>query len=142
MAIRKMEYYEGAALYRLIRSLGEVRIRVDEGAVVLDGKIRVYLKYCTRTRSPWSFTFSAAERRAFDSHAATIPVLIGLICGSDGVAALEYGDYLAVAGSGTSQIAISCVRRYDKHYTVSGPICELDKKVAPSAWNKVLLPRE
>jgi hypothetical protein len=141
MAIRKLEYYEGAALYRLIRSLGEVRVRVDDGSVVLDDQVRVFLKYCTRTRSPWSFTFSGAERRALGKHSATIRVLIGLVCGSDGVAALEYADLFDVAGDGENQIAVSCCRGYDEYYTISGPVKELARKIAPAAWNRVLVTR-
>ncbi len=141
MAIRKLEYYEGAALFRLIRSLGEVRIRSDDGAMVIEEQIRVYFKYSTRTRTPWSFTFSGAERHAFAVHSAKMPVLIGLVCGSDGIAALEYSDLLEIAGDGELRAGISCSRRYDEHYTISGPVRELGRKIAPSAWNKILLIR-
>lgn len=141
MSIRKLEFYEGAALFRLIRSLGAVHVRMDNGVVVLDDYSRLYLKYCTRTRTPWSFTFSSAERRAIASHADEIPLYIGLICGSDGVAAMERQDYLEVAGRGESSIAISCARRHDRHYSISGPAGVLAKKIAPSAWSRIHLPR-
>jgi len=140
MSIQKLEFYEGAALFRLIRSLGAVHVRIDDGVVFLNDQIRLYLKYCTRTRSPWSFTFSSTERHAIASQVAEMPLYIGLVCGSDGVAAMERQDYLEVAGGGESPIAISCARRYDEHYSVSGPAGVLARKIAPSAWNKIHLP--
>lgn len=141
MAIRKLEFYEGAALYRLVRSLGEVRIRVHSGGLILDDRLCIYFKYCTRTRSPWSFTFSSAERSEIASQVALMPVVIGLVCGSDGIAALFHEEYIAVAGEGGSQVAISCSRGYDKHYAIGGPAGELSRKIAPSAWSKLLLAR-
>lgn len=138
MAIQRLEFYEGAALHRLIRSLGEVRLRVDRGGFILDERLCIYFKYRTRTRSPWTFTFSANERKLITSHAMTMRVVVGLVCGSDGVAALEYHDFAAVAGDGDSQIAISCSRGYDEHYAVGGPATELSRKIAPSAWGRLL----
>jgi len=139
MAIQKLEFYEGAALYRLIRSLGEVRVRVDGGMVILDECLGVFLKYCTRTRSPWSFTFSTTERSTLAYHALSMPVVVGLVCGADGVATLQHKDYVAVAGNGASQIALFCSRRYDEHYAIGGPAGKLSRKIAPSAWNRLLV---
>lgn len=141
MAIRKLEFYEGAALYRLIRSLGDVRVRVDGGGVTLNDQVCVYFKYSTRPRSPWSFTFSSVQRSELAIRAASIPVVIGLVCGADGVAALDYADYVAVTGDGVSQVSISCARSYDKHYAVGGPAGDLSRKLAPSAWDRLLVPR-
>jgi len=142
MPIHKLEFYAGAALYRLIRSLGDVRVRVDGGIVILDERLGIFLKYCTRTRSPWLFTFSATERLTLASNAAKMQVVIGLVCGSDGIATLQHQDYVAVTGNSASQAAISCSRGYDEHYAIGGPAGGLSRKVAPSAWNTLLVERD
>lgn len=141
MAIRKLEFYEGAALYRLIRSFGEVRLRVDGGGIIINEIVCVYLKYSTRTRSPWSFTFSGRERSELATSASKMSVVIGLVCGSDGVAALDYDGFLSAVGEGESQVSLSCARGYDKHYAVSGPAGSLTRKLPPSAWDRLLLVR-
>lgn len=133
-----MDFYEGAALYRLLREARATNVRLHGGLIVLDNRLQVYLKYSTRVRSPWSFAFSASERYDLESCAATLPVIIGLICGADGTAALKYRDFTELAGDSNRQIAISCVRRHNQHYAVRGPGGALSGRISPSAWDRLL----
>lgn len=138
MAIKKQEFYEGAALHRLIR-VGEVTsIRYDPPFFLLNGKILVNLKYSTRGRSPWSFTFMPAEQLLLDGRAAQFGLFIGLICGADGVAAFTYDAYRGIAAPRHSAIHIACYRAHGEHYEVSGPDGRLAAKVSPSAWQRIL----
>lgn len=139
LAIQKMDFYQGAALYKLLRGGGQAQVRFEDGLAILDERLQVYLKYSTRTRSPWSFGFSASEQVVLAASAPSLPLTIGLVCGADGIAALPYEGFVGVAGGGGSQIAISCARRHNQQYAISGPGGLLAGKIAPSAWDRLLI---
>ena len=62
MAIKKREYYEGAALYRVICANQVDSIRYEPPFFVMNDLLSVLLKYSTKNRSPWGFTFSIEEQ--------------------------------------------------------------------------------
>lgn len=138
MSIRKQEFYEGAALHLLARSTENLRLRYESPHFVLNDKILVYLKYSTKGRSPWGFTISKDERKALDQRAAHFEVILGLICGGDGVAAIGYDELKCVVDDASDTCHISCYRRHHEHYEVSGPSGTLPCKVAPSRWLRIL----
>jgi hypothetical protein len=138
MAIKKQEFYEGAALYILARNGGITSIRYESPFFVLNGDLLVYLKYSTRGRSPWGFTFMQEEQALLQTKAGKFRVVIALICGADGVAAFTYESYRRVAALTNSAVHIACYRRHCEHYEVNGPDGTLDEKVAPSVWRKIL----
>src|SRR6266436_4911926 len=90
IAIKKQEFYEGAALHRLARNGAIKSLRYDPPLFIVNDSVQVLLKYSTRVRSPWGFTFMPDEQRLMRDKAAEFEVIIGLICGSDGVAAFNY----------------------------------------------------
>lgn len=138
MAIKKQEFYEGAALHLLARSSEITSIRYKAPFFLLNNQLLVYLKYSTKGRSPWGFTFTADEQVLLQESASEFKIVIGLICGSDGVAAFTYDAYRSVAAPRQSAVRIACYRQYDEHYEVNGPDGRLEKKVAPSNWQRIL----
>jgi hypothetical protein len=138
MAIRKQEFYEGAALHLLARSGRITSIRYEPPLFVVNNRLLVLLKYSTRGRSPWGFTFSADEQTLLCSKASESTVVIALICGSDGVAAVTYEAYSRVAARRRSAIHLACYRNHGAHYEVNGPDGTLERKVAPSHWQRIL----
>jgi len=52
-----------------------------------DNRISLYLKYSTKGRSPWGFTFTMDEQVLLQRKRSESKIVIGLICGADGVAA-------------------------------------------------------
>jgi hypothetical protein len=89
MGIQKQEFYEGAALHQLIRgSSGLTSISHSPPFFVLGGSLQIHLKYSTAKRSPWGFTFMPDEQLLLQQRAQHMPLVIGLICGADGVAAI------------------------------------------------------
>jgi len=138
MGIQKQEFYEGAALHQLIRgSNGITSIVHAPPFFVIDGCLQVYLKYSTGKRSPWGFTFMPDEQLLLKRE-QEMPLVIGLICGADGVAALRYEEYIKVAQLRTTALRISCRRNHREHFEVGGPDGTLPGKVAPSEWVKLL----
>ena len=138
MGIKKQEFYEGAALHILARSNGIATIRYESPFFLINNKLLVYLKYTTKGRSPWGFTFTTEEQKLLMKEASTRKIVIGLVCGADGVAALTYDAYRTVVSHRTSAVHISCYREHGEHYEVNGPDGRLDWKVAPSNWQRIM----
>lgn len=137
MAIRKQEFYEGAALHLLVRGGGIQSLTYSPPFFTANFKTALLLKYSTKNRSPWSFTFTASEQHLLGQCQPDDTVL-ALICASDGVAAIRYKDYLRIAPHAAAAIHIACQRRHGEHYEVSGPEGTLPRKISPSAWSRVL----
>lgn len=138
MAIKKQEFYEGAALHLLARAGGITGIRYEAPFFLLNDHLLVLLKYSTKGRSPWGFTFTTDEQEVLQRKATQCKIIIGLICGADGVAAFSYDAYVRVAVPRKSSVHIACYRPHHKHYEVNGPDGTLGDKVAPSDWQRIL----
>lgn len=138
MAIKKQEFYEGAALHLLARTGGITSIRYEPPYFLLNRCLQVYFKYSTRVRSPWGFTFTPDEQAILVGNAPSVKTVIALICGADGVVAFTHDDYLKIASLRNSAVHIACYRKHGEYYEVNGPDGKLDKKVSPSNWRRIL----
>ena len=137
MTIKKQEFYEGAALHLLIRSDLVKTIRYDAPFFWLNETLAAYLKYSTKGTSPWSFTFAPHEHGHLNRTSSQSRVFIGLICGSDGVAAIDSDEFMSIAPSRSRSIHLSCARLHGEQYEVSGPDGLLDRKIPPSRWRRI-----
>jgi hypothetical protein len=138
MAIKKQEFYEGAALHLLARGGRITSIIYKPPFFLLNKYLTVLVKYSTRGRSPWGFTFTSDEQILLKEKASDSKIVLALVCGSDGVAAITYDSYLSVAAHRNSAIHVSCQRLHGEHYGVKGPDGRLDEKVSPSNWRRIL----
>jgi hypothetical protein len=121
MGIKKQEFYEGAALHIVARTGGGACLRYEPPFFLLNDRLVALLKYSTKGRSPWGFTFTSDEQALLRKRAAKQDLVIGLICGADGVAAVPYESYIAIAGNPQNTIHIACYRDHGEHYQVNGP---------------------
>ena len=137
MAIQKQEFYEGAALHQLVRGSDGIRISYAPPFFVMDDRLQLHLKYSTGVRSPWGFTFPTDEQQLMLMRSKSLPLVIGLICGSDGIAALPYEKYQRAASSRESAVWISCTRLHREHFEVSGPDATVIGKISPSDWSRL-----
>jgi hypothetical protein len=138
MTIRKQEFYEGAALHIIARTGRLAGIRYDPPFFLFNQQTHVLIKYSTKGRSPWGFTFTADEQSLLQRRSSRGKIIIALICGSDGIASFSYEQYASVAPRQQSSIHISCYRGHAEHYEVNGPKGTLGRKIAPSNWLRVL----
>lgn len=138
MAIQKQEFYEGAALHQLIRGAGDVRVRFSTPLFVLDERLQIHLKYSTATRSPWGFTFNSDEQKLLLKRSAEMPLVIGLVCGSDGIAVLSFEQYSGIARPRSAGVHVACFRKYREHFEITGPDGSVPGKVPPSDWHRLL----
>lgn len=138
MGIQKQEFYEGAALHVLLRGGTGAHIAYRSPFFVINDGMLIHLKYSTGVRSPWGFTFTADEQNLLHRNSMDMPMTIGMVCGSDGVAALPFASYASIASLRASALRISCARRHREHFEISGPDGTLERKVPPSDWSKLL----
>jgi len=143
MGIQRQEFYEGAALHQLIRGT-EARMSIVHSPpfFTINDSLTVHLKYCTAKRSPWSFTFTPLEQQDLSQISKQSKLVIGLVCGADGVSALPYVDYTKIAQQRATSLRISCRRLYREHFEIAGPDAVLPRKVAPSEWMNLLTEKE
>ena len=137
MSIKKQEFYEGAALHMLARHGGVAGMSYKPPFFRFNDGVRVMLKYSTKARSPWGFTFTELEQRLLEDD-SDIRTVIALVCGDDGVAAFDYDEFQLIAGDSRGSIHVSCHRKHRQHYEVNGPEGSLTRKIAPSEWNRIL----
>lgn len=138
MAIRKQEFYEGAALYLLARTGRVKSVQYEPPFFLINEQLLLYLKYTTKGRSPWGFTFMPEEQRLLQQRGSDQKIMIGLVCGADGVAALPYDAFRSIASIKHAALHIACYRDHGEHYDISGPDGKLKRKVPPSNWERIL----
>ena len=139
MSIKKQEFYEGAALHHLARTGRITGLSYEAPLFTINHSLRVLLKYSTKGRSPWGFTFTPDEQAVLAGLRAKGELaVVGLICGSDGVATIDVNDYFAIAAPRESAVHVACYRSLREHYEVNGPDGQLTRKVPPSAWQRIL----
>ena len=138
MAIKKQEFYEGAALHVVARGGQITSVQYEAPFFLLNDRLSVLLKYSTKVRSPWGYPFAPDEQVMLKQRSPKFRILIGLICGSDGVAAISYEAYLSVTAAKSGAIHIACYRKHGEHYEVCGPSGRLKGKISPSIWQNIL----
>ena len=137
MGFKKQEFYEGAALHLLARTGRLSSVRYAAPFFELNDDLALLVKYTTKGRSPWGFTFTPEEQRLLRSRALKQTTVIGLVCGADGIVGMRYDAYLTIAVPRSSALHVSCYRQHGEHYEVSGPDGTLNKKIPPSNWNRI-----
>lgn len=138
MAIKKQAFYEGAALHILACAGDVTSIHREPPFFLLNKRLLVLLKYCTKGRSPWAFTFGIDEQVFLANRASESRLVFGLVCGGDGVAALPYEAYLSIASVRRATVHIACYRQHAEHYEINGPDGKLSSKVSPAMWERIL----
>jgi hypothetical protein len=140
MTIQKQEFYQGAAIHRLVCLGGLKSISFEDPFFIFNDQILVYFKYSTKTRGPWGFSFMPEEQKLIKMKSETKGdrLVLGLVCGSDGVALVKSNEIFTIGFLKESSVRIACHRKHGEHYKVSGPEGELLNKVAPSEWTRLL----
>jgi hypothetical protein len=129
--------YYGSALIQLFdHCLLPVAVErlsdAPQGFYLLGGKAPLYLKFSRNRKGPWSFTFHREHQVQFQSMVDRYgDCVLGLICGMDGVAALNYVQVREVLDDNfEEQEGITVSRRLNRMYSVGGTNGRLSGKVA------------
>lgn len=151
--ISDQEFLHGAAFLRLI-NLGQPitvthapsihpSIYIVSSLTKLSG---ILFKVSTKSRSAWSFTFSAQEGIAINtskSKYSGIELFAALVCHKDGVCCLSEDQLLAVFDSDNSMFTgqrISVSRNPCGSYHINGAKkVRMEKTVPQNAWPKLVV---
>jgi hypothetical protein len=134
--------YYGAVFVSMIDSwsgsLSIKRIADDKsGFYIINDKLPIALKYSTKRTNPWSFSFDlevlAQIENLFNKYEQC---LIILVCGTDGIIALDYSEFTEIINigfSGSKRIGVS--RKLKEMYSVLGSDGVLKRKVSQKSLN-------
>lgn len=134
----RSEYYHGAAIIHLledkrcraVRKFGSLGYVVNEETVF-------FLKYTTKVRSPWGFYFNQQDLdRCFQMTKEYKCVVLGLICGGDGICSLNWSEVQKLLNGNPGRIVAR--RKHNESYAVRGTVEELKRKVPLSRWPALL----
>jgi hypothetical protein len=133
--IKEFEFYHGAAIARLVHSNVPFSIRLysnkSNASYVVNDKVGLYLKHCSKRMTPWRFSFSLDHQAEINDMNKEIGrVIIGLICHHDGVVGLTYEEFRSVLDSSCKGAEWICVsRKAREKYSINGSDGKLRYKI-------------
>ena len=135
--IDKQEFYHGAALSRLLSNSSCCRIRKVDGGYIVNDAVFLLIKYTTKHRSPWRFTFSNDDMDILSTRSAQSLKIIGVfINGGDGISVLTQAEINHILGGRPGWVSMS--RRFNQQYSVAGSENALRKKCSLSRFPTIL----
>lgn len=130
--IDKQAFYHGAAIIRLFEDLRCESVARHAIGYLVNESIFVFLKYSTKSRSPWRFSFSLDEIRRLSHMQPLHNTVVALVCGGDGICAITWTE--AEASLGNNAGWISAKRNFNESYGVAGSVGSLKRKVPLQRW--------
>jgi hypothetical protein len=130
----KSAYYHGATVVPVLEDLRcrSIRKLSNFGYVVNDDTF-VFIKYTTKARSPWRFTFDQEDiDRCAHMSGEHRRSVFGFVCGGDGVCAVDWIQGRDLLGTKPGWIAAA--RKHNHSYSVWGSKGELKRKVSLGKW--------
>lgn len=132
----KQEFYHGAVILKLISECNIDGIKKIDGGYIVDNSAFIFIKYSTKSRTPWRFSFSNAEIKYIKSFQDRFKIFVVLICGGDGICAIKWkaADFLLGNIAGW----ISATRKFGQQYSVAGSKNKLKRKVSFREWPEII----
>jgi hypothetical protein len=138
--IAKKEFYHGVAIIRLLENKRCQTVRKDDLGYIVNDKIFVFIKYTTKNRSPWRFTFGQDEVEQLNSRATSFrDIVVVLVCGGDGICAVSWCNACRLLGNNAGWI--STRRKFNEQYAVAGQADQLHGKVSLNEWPLIAFER-
>lgn len=139
--IDQTDFYHGAALAMALNDSRCIDIARWPPGYLINDSVWALVKYTTKGGSPWQFTFTAEDiARLQHCPDGVDRVVLGLVCGGDGVCSISAESTLDLLDHAAG--AISVRRKFHAWYGVSGPTGTLERKVPPKRWPEILFHRE
>jgi hypothetical protein len=136
--IDKLHYYHGAAIVSLLEENEDISVK-KKGVLgyVINNRVFVFLKYTTKARSPWRFSFDQEDiDRCLKMASEHTEIVLGLICGGDGICALKWEEVESLLD--TKPGWISAKRKHNESYGVAGSISKLKGKIPVGKWTNLI----
>ena len=139
--IEKLEFYHGAAIVRIIEDTRCTSVAKHEYGYLVNATRLAFVKYTTKTHSPWRFTVTADDIARLEKAAGRFPTcVLALVCGGDGICAITWESTRELLSGAPGWLAVK--RSFNECYAVNGPAGALRRKVALSGWPGILFGRE
>ncbi len=135
--IDKLHYYHGAAIVSLLQENEDISVK-KKGlwGYVINDQVFVFLKYTTKARTPWRFSFDQEDvDRCLRMLSEYNSLVLGLICGGDGVCALTWKEAQFLLNDKPGWISVK--RKHNESYGVAGSISKLKGKIPVERWVKI-----
>lgn len=127
--IDKQEFYHGVAVVRLLEDGRCQKVRGHDFGYIVNDEAFIFPKYSTKSRSPWTFSFSRDEIERVNLLATSFKaIILALICGGDGICAISWRETESILGNNPGWISVR--RKFNEQYGVAGPRGTLRKKVS------------
>lgn len=136
--------YYGCVFHQIIEYRNTISIRSlyedTSGFYLLDNLIPLYIKYSTARAGSWTFNFQflyqEKQRELFETYGECLTILV---CGKDGIAALEYEEFRKILDENfEAQEAVSIRRRHNEMYKIRGRDGVLDRKISKNSLCELL----
>ena len=139
--IDKEEFYYGAALRLLLHNPRVKAVRQTKfGYIVNEGHF-IFLKYTTKVRTPWGFSFSQEDLNCLNVESKNHrSATVGLICSGDGVCAVKLSDLNYILDFAAGWVSIR--RKFNERYAVKGTEKSLSGKTPLNAWPNAIFQRQ
>ncbi|MGA3160284.1 MAG: hypothetical protein ABSC77_03630 [Terracidiphilus sp.] len=135
--IDKQDFYHGAAILRVVEDARCRSVNKLDIGFLVNQETFVYLKYRTKSRTPWNFQFGSDEIEHLNSTVERFPkIVIAFICGGDGICGLSWLQVKELIANNAGWI--SCSRKFNEQYGVSGPNGNLKGKVSLQQWPNIV----
>lgn len=135
--IDKQEFYHGAAVVRLFEDQRCKNIKKHNFGYIVNDEIFIFLKYRTKSHTPWSFGFDNNDISRINSLVNSFKrIVVGLVCGGDGICPILWQDAEKILGNNPGSI---CVRRkFNEQYGVKGSVEAIKGKISLQEWPTIV----
>src|SRR3990172_4926979 len=111
--IDKQEYYHGAAIIRVLEDDRFTAISKHVCGYAVNDEVLIMLKYSTKSRSPWRFTFTLDEMVNIETLIKKNErIVIALVCGGDGICAIHAKELYSILGDNPGWLSVK--RNYNE----------------------------
>lgn len=135
--IDKVDFYHGAVILKALEDDRFNSVKKNEIGYIINDTNLVLIKYTTKSKSPWQFTFSKHDLENIEnSFTGTTNICVVLICGSDGFCTLKHVEVFSLLNNKPG--VISSKRKFNQQYKVTGPGGHLVNRVSFNRWPSIL----
>ena len=135
--IDKQEYYHGAAIIRLLEDERCQKVQKHSLGYTVNDETFIFLKYTTKSRSPWRFSFSRDEIESLNAIANSFRrIILVLICSGDGICTISWQEASKLLGNDAGWI--SAKRNFNEQYGVAGSQGKLKGKISLREWPSIV----
>jgi hypothetical protein len=134
--IEKQEFYHGAAIIKLLEDVRCHDIKKHEHGFVVNGDVFIFLKYRTKSRSPWNFNLDSVDLQNIRSCISDFKqIIVVFICGGDGVCPILWQDIERILLGNPGWVSVR--RSFNQQYGVEGSGCGLKGKISLREWPQI-----